>query len=81
MCLELCVFMLIILVGSRHVVGQSIPLCSGDAVNFTGSVPLNQISGGRQQKLRFDFSVGGISLIHPLSCLFKSKCCIGMGQR
>ena len=35
--------------------GQSIPLCSGDAVNFMGCVPLNQISGGQQQKLRFNF--------------------------
>lgn len=35
--------------------GQSIPLCSGDAVNFMGCIPLNQISGGQQQKLRFNF--------------------------
>lgn len=41
--------------GSRQIVGRSIPLCGGDGVNFIGFLPLNQttnqISNGQQQKL------------------------------
>ena len=83
MCLELCVYMQIIL-GGQQMVGWSVPLCSGGGVNLVNFLPLNQISNqissGQQQKLSEILTfVVGIFLSHPLSCLFKSKCRTGTG--
>lgn len=65
-------------------VGWSVPLCSGGGMNLVDFLPLNQISNqissGQQQKLSEILTfVVDIFLSHPLSCLFKSKCCTGTG--
>lgn len=68
MCLELCVCMLIILGGQQAAKSGTVPLCSGDGMNFMGY--LIRFRVGNSRSLDLIFIDGGISLIHPSVVFF-----------